>query len=304
MLPPSQHRYISGLMLQGCAQTEDPLAIVQTLSAVYLSTSSSDGNVKDIANLFPPSEIAKYRKTLEKLGQISKSLALGPDILTLQGLFLEREGKKQKAKELYQEALLRSHLKYNPKSRHPMQLKLVQPWNALGFLLKADDTLDAQVEAKNYFQKGAFEADDPLSYYELAAFEPESNTTWLQYTSKAAASGHRQAMIDLAGFYQDANAPDSPRIQSSGMRSALEWLLSWKRDGAAMLAREWLQAAGNAGHKPSLLKLVDYHEARGDRKRAIEQLREVVKPPSSANQREEWPQIVQLAKMRLAGIKT
>lgn len=303
MLPPSQHKTISGHLLQGCAQAEDPLAIVQIMSAVYLSDSSSDASAKEITRLFSQAEIARYRKTLEKLAVQAKSIALGPDALTLQALFLEREGNLQGAKEILREAVLRSHLKFNPKSRHPMQLPLPAPWNVLGFLLKSDKDPAVQAEAKKYFEQGAREADDPLSCYELSAFEPKTSTTWLQYTSKAAASGHRQAMVNLADFYQEVNSKDSPILTHSDMRKALNWLSGWRRGSAAVLAQEWLQAAANIGHKPSILKLVEYHEAKGEHERSKELLRLILEPPSSANQVEEWPQLVQLAKKRLAGIR-
>jgi tetratricopeptide (TPR) repeat protein len=237
------------------------------------------------------------------LTQQASKIALGPDALTLKGLFLEQEGQKQKAKELYQEAILRSHLKYVPGSRHPMQLPLMTPWNALGFLLKADKDPNVQAEAKTYFEKGALEGDDPLSYYELAAFEPKTSTKWLQYTSKAAASGHRQAIVNLANFYQEVAAEDSPILKDSKMRNALNWLLAWRRGSAAAFAHEWLQAASNIGHKPSMLQLAEYHDSIGDHERAKEHLRQMLEPPSAANQSEEWPQLVQLARKRLAGVR-
>ena len=304
MLPPSQHKTISGLLLQGCAQAEDPLAVVHVLTAVFLSASSTYPAAREIALLFPQTEIAKCRRTLEKLGSKAKTIPLGPDVLTLQGLFAEREGQTQKARDFYSEAVLRTQLKFQPGSRHPMQLPLISPWNALGFLLKTDKDPSIKAQAKTYFEKGALEGDDPLSYSELAAFEPRTSTKWLQYTSKAAASGHRQAMVGLADFYQEVNSKQSPLLVDNKMRKALNWLLGWKRGSAAMLAREWLQASANAGHKPSMLKLVEYYEAGGEHERAKEQLRQVLQPPASANQVEEWPQLVQLAKRRLAGVSS
>jgi hypothetical protein len=88
------------------------------------------------------------------------------------------------------------------------------------------------------------------------------------------------------------------------MRKALNWLLGWKSGGAAALAREWLQAASNMGHKPSTLQLADYHESVGDQDGAKENYRKLTEPPSSTNQVEEWPQLVQVGRRRLAGIKT
>jgi hypothetical protein len=299
-LPPSQHKTAAGMMLQGCAQAKDPLAVVHVLTAVYTSSAGSDTSIKEIARLFPQPEIAKYRKTLDELTLQANKFPLGPDALTLKGLFLEQEGGKPKAKELYQEAILRGHLKYAPGSRHPMQIPLITPWNALGYMLKADKDPNVQAEAKKYFEKGALEGSDPLSYYELSAFEPKTSTKWLQYTSKAAASGHRQAIINLADFYQEVAKKDSPVLEDSNTRKALNWLLGWRRGSAAALAREWLQAASNIGHKPSMLQLADYYHSLGQHEIAKEHLRHMLQPPSAANQNEEWPQLVQLARKRLA----
>jgi hypothetical protein len=303
MLSPSVHKTLAGLMLQGCAEEQDPLAIVQIMTAVYLAGSSDGSLYKELASLFPQSEIAKYRKTLEQLGAKSKTFALGPQVLTLQGLFLEGEGKKERAEALYLEAVERCHFKYNPKSQHPMQLPLPTPWNALAYLLKNDPSPSRQVQAKKYFEKGAVEGDDPLSYYELASFEDKTDPKWLHYTSKAAASGHRPAAVDLAEFYQEASSSESPILAESNMRKTLNWLLGWRSGSTATFAHEWLQAASIMGHKPSTLKLAEYRQSIGDHAGAKEHLRKLAEPPSSANQVEEWPQLVQIAKKRLADIK-
>ncbi|RMZ67868.1 hypothetical protein GMOD_00003920 [Pyrenophora seminiperda CCB06] len=301
-LPPSPHKTIAGLLLQGCAEAEDPLAIVHILTAVHLATS---GNVaaREIMNLFPRQELAKYRKTLDSLCPDAKTITLGPEVLTLRGLFLEQQGLKDKAKEAYLEALQTAPLKYVPGSRHPMQLPLMTPWNALGYMLKGDEASKVQAEAKTYFEMGALEGDDPLSYYELTAFEPRASEKWLRYTSKAAASGHGQAIINLASFYQEVATEGSPMLKDGSIRRTLKWLLGWRRSSAADLAREWLQAASNIGHKPSMLELADHYASIGDHERAKEHLRRIIEPPYTANQREEWPQLEKLARMRLAGIR-
>ncbi|KAH7065767.1 hypothetical protein BKA63DRAFT_164499 [Paraphoma chrysanthemicola] len=301
LLAPSQHKPLAAALLQGCAQAEDPLAIIQILTAVYLARMDVV-TAKELAALFPQSEIAKHRKTLAKLGLEAKTFALGPDVLTLQGLFAENEGHKEKAKSFYIEAIQRCHFKYNPKSRHPMQLPLITPWNALGYLLKADKDRDIRNQAEIYFRRGAIEADDPLSYYELASFEERTSPKWLQYTSKAAASGHLQATLNIADFYWDVSLKESPVLANSKMRDALNWLLGWKRGSAASLAREWLQAASNMGHKPSTLHLADYCKSVHDEEGEKSHLRKLLDPPSSTNEVEEWPQLVQMAKKRLAGI--
>jgi tetratricopeptide (TPR) repeat protein len=304
MLPPSQHKNVSGLLFQGCAQAEDPLAIVQIMTAVYLSSASPDQAAKEIAGLFPRNALALYRKTLEVLCSKAQKIALGPDALTLRGLFLESEGQKQKAEDSYREAILRSHLKFQPGSKHPMQLPLIAPWNALGYLLKSSKDPKVQAQAKTYFEQGALQGDDPHSYYELSHFEPGTSPKWLQYTSKAAASGHKEAIVNLANFYMDVSSENSPILEDSAMRKALNWVLGWKSDSPAQLAREWLHAASNIGHKPSLLRLADIYSAGGDTASAHECLRRILTPPAAANQKEEWPQLVQLAKKRLAVFQT
>ncbi|OAL48305.1 hypothetical protein IQ07DRAFT_601620 [Pyrenochaeta sp. DS3sAY3a] len=300
-LPPSQNKPISALILQGCAQAEEPLAIVHVLTAVYLSTTTAMPGVKDLARLFPSSEVTKYRRTLQKLCLSATKFPLGPEALTLEGIFLENEGQKEKAKELYEEAVLRSHLKYKAQTRNPMQLPLIAPWNALGFLLKSSKEPHAKADARKYFEMGALQGDDPLSYAELATFEPRSSTKWLHYTSKAAASGHEQATVNLADFYEEIQNGSSS-LDDSSMREALNWILGWKPDSMSQLAREWREVAALSGHKPSMLKLVDEYEAEGQLDKAKEYLRLITEPPRTASNREEWPQLVQLAKRRLAGV--
>ncbi|EUC32028.1 hypothetical protein COCCADRAFT_99764 [Bipolaris zeicola 26-R-13] len=303
-IPPSQHKTISGLLLQGCAQAGDPLAIVHILTAVYLS-SAGDESVQELARLFPRHEVPRYRQTLESFDQqtLEKTTALWPEVLTLKGLFLEQEGQRLKAKEVYLQAINPSSLKYEPGARHPMQLPLIAPWNALGLLLKSEKDPKVQAEAKTPFELGALKGDDPLSYYELAAFEPRASEKWLRYTSKAAASGHQQAMINLIDFYQEVAKTELSILKDGGIRKALNWLLGWKPGSAAALAREWLEAASNAGHKPSMLQLADYHDSNGDHEQAKEYLRQILEVPSAANQKEEWPRLVQLARKRLAGVR-
>ncbi|KAL5117610.1 hypothetical protein ACEQ8H_004503 [Pleosporales sp. CAS-2024a] len=299
-LPPSQHVPLSGCMLQGCAQAEDPLAIIQILTAVYLADSTNVAIYKTLASLFPHNEVTNYRKTLEALCAKAVTFPLGPEALTLQGLFLEREGQRDKAKELYTEALQRCHMKFTPGSRHPLQLPLIAPWNALGYLLKSENRPESLEHAKVYFKKGAMEGDDPLSCYELATLLDRKDADWLLYTSKAAASGHREATVQLADFYREVSLQNSPVLEDGKMRKALNWVLGWKSDSPATLAREWLEAASNMGHKPSTLQLADFCEASGNRERATEHLRRMLDPPRGASQAEEWPQLVEGARRRLA----
>ncbi|KAH7408579.1 hypothetical protein DE146DRAFT_381843 [Phaeosphaeria sp. MPI-PUGE-AT-0046c] len=302
-LPPSRHKPLAIAMLQGCAQLEDPLAVTQILTAVYIAGTSNEAGTRELASHFPQAVVAKCQDALTRLGAKAAKIELGPDVLTLQGLFFERDGKTEQAEKAYTEAVQRCQFKFNPRSRHPMQIPLITPWNALGQLLKTSQDPSRREQAKGYFKRGASEGDDPLSCLELAAFEKRGSLDWLKYTSKVAASGHRDAMVDLAEFYSLASAPDSPVLADSATRKALGWLLGWKGNSTVRLAAEWLQAAANMGHKPSILKLADHYKSIGDMEVEKEYLRKLAAPPSQAAQVEEWPQLAQLGRQRLAGIR-
>ncbi|XPT03320.1 hypothetical protein M3J09_012414 [Ascochyta lentis] len=300
MLPPSQHKTVAGLILQGCAENEEPLAIKHIMTAVYLNAHTTAPGARDIALLFPKSEILKYQKTLEKLA--SKD---DPEALTLQGLFAEKDNQPAKARLLYEKALKVSWVfTYAPGARHPAQLPITAPWNALGCLLKNDKDPAIRAQAQHAFEQGANKADDPLSYFELAAFFDRSSVEWLKCISKAAASGHREAMVRLAEFYRDTATKDAPILEadrSGKLRQALDWVLSWRPGSAEKLAVEWYEAAGSAGHKAALLQLADWYECLGEKGKAREVLQRVVAPVAGV---EEWPQAVHQAKGRLSGIRT
>lgn len=285
--------------MKGCAEAEEPFAIVHILTAQYLRQTTADPAAKDITSSLTVKDITGYRQTLEKLCAKAEKIELGPDALTLQGLFQEVEGKPDEARSYYADAIKRSHLKFNPKSRHPMLMPMMKPWNALGYLLRNSKDPEMQAQAKQYFQIGAFEADDPLSYYELATSEDKASAKWLQCTSKAAASGHRQAMVNLAGYYEQLDSGNSTLQIGETARKSLSWILNWEPGSAAQLAREWFAAASAIGHKPSSLKLADHYESIRDRDLAELYLYKLIESPSSASQREEWPQLVQIGKKRL-----
>ena len=303
MLPPSQHKTVAGLILQGCAENEDPLAIKHIMTAVYLNTYTTAPGAREIALLFPKSEILKYQKTLEKLAGKND-----PEGLTLQGLFAEKETQSAKARLLYEKALQPKWVfEYKPGGRHPAQLPIIAPWNALGYLLKRDKDPEAQSQAKVAFEQGAYKGDDPLSYYELASFYDRSNAEWLKCISKAAASGHREAMVQLAEFYRDVSMKDSSLLcsdQSGKVKLALNWLLEWRQGSSTKLAIEWFEAAGNAGHKAALLQLADWYEVLDKKDEAMGVLQRIVESAAQGKGEEEFPHIVHRAKGRLSGVTT
>lgn len=301
MLPPSPHKTIAGKMLQGCAEIEDPLAVKHIMTAVYLSTYTTTPAARDIALLFPRSEILKYRKSLATLKIAGQD---DPEALTLHGQLLEKENQPTQARTLYEKALQIPWVyQYSAQARHPAQLPIMSPWNALGYLLQHSADAAAREKAKWAFEQGAKKGDDPLSCFAYAAFLDRNSAEWLKYTSKAAASGHREAMFQLALFYRDISGDSAQITQTSSLKQALDWLLSWRKDSAEKLAVEWFEAAGLAGHKAALLQLAEWYESLGEKGRAREVLQRIVEPDESGKE-DEFAQVVHTAKGRLAGIQT
>lgn len=261
------------------------------MTAVYLSAIPTETAAREIASLIPRSELPAYHKTLESL-----AAKLDADALTLQGLFAQREGNEQRAHRLFETALNN----YKLGTRHPMQLPLIAPWNALGLLCEKSTDSNLRNAARAAFETGARTHDDPLSCAHLATFYDRSAKEWLQYTSKAAASGHRDASAALALFYRDAAAPGSPLLATGPMQNALRWLTGWKEGSLEKLAEEWAHVAADLGHKPSMLLLADWYEARGQREGARAMMHKATEGDARA---EEWPQVVAKARTRLARLR-
>ncbi|KAF1927440.1 uncharacterized protein M421DRAFT_38647, partial [Didymella exigua CBS 183.55] len=304
MLPPSPHKANAALLLQGCADIGDPLAVKHILAAVYLSTHTAAAapGARDLALRFPRPALAAYRTVLA-------TLQLGgtpdPEALTLHGQFLERENRLASARAAYEKALQVPWVyAYSAQARHPAQLPVMAPWNALGYLLRgvARDAA-AREQARRAFELGAAKGDDPLSYYELSLFCEPGTVDWLRCVTKAAASGHRDAMLQVALFHRRLSESAAPRpgAPAAALRSALGWLLGWREGSAARLAVEWFEAAGNAGHKAALLHLAEWHEATGRTEEARQVLDRIVEPSESGTE-EEFPAVVHKAKGKLVGL--
>jgi TPR repeat protein len=291
VLPQSQHKPIAAQMLQGCVELADPLAVIHVMTAVYLSAIPTETAAREIASLIPRSKLPAYRKTLESLAD-----KLNADALTLQGLFAQREGSVQRALDLFESATKN----YKLGTRHPMQLPLIAPWNALGLLCETSPDANLRKTARAAFETGARSHDDPLSCAHFATFYDRTDKEWLQYTSKAAASGHRDSSAALALFYRDAAAPDSPLLASAPIQNALRWLTGWKEGSSERLAEEWAHVAADLGHKPSMLLLADWYEVRGERESARAMLHKAVEGDARTD---EWPQLVPKARARLARLK-
>ena len=312
-LPPSPQKAHAVQLLLGCAAIQDPLAVKQLLTAVYLTnyTANPLAAVREMTSNIPRATIASLRRNLEEL-RIDGKLD-DPEALTLSGLFLEAEGQSARAREKYEAALKVPWVYgYSVRARHPAQLPIQPPWIALGYLLKGSRDPEVKALAKGVFERGAKKGDDPLACWEYASYlstEKEGEKgEWLKFVSKAAASGHREGMLALARFYRKL-AP-SPSSSSSPAQSQVEgekpgrgrelaaplhWLLNWKQGSETKLAREWYQAAGKAGHKEAWMELAEWHmeEGEGDVARSV--LEAIVEPPREGSE-EEFPQVVKRAR--------
>jgi TPR repeat protein len=294
-LPPSQHHKIAAELLFACSAAKDVMATLQIMSAYWLSTEHELPRAKEIASNFTKQQINECMAMLEQLSDEGDT-----DCMTMRARMLEKVGHRDIAKGLYRSALAKAPMVFDPKWPHPMALPWVPPWIALADLLLADKhnaTLDARAQAKAVLEKGAFAADDPLAYYRLASFENGHTPDWVQYMSKAAASGHIEAAYKLGRFYMDVHANPKSFLAKSQFKSALNFITSFKGGSADRLAREWLEFAASTGHKPSMLELMKLHDDAGDHHTAAGYLRRITEAPENGST-EEWPNVVREARRR------
>ncbi|KAF1962037.1 hypothetical protein CC80DRAFT_500367 [Byssothecium circinans] len=298
-LPPSQHPRISSSLLLATSAAKDTMATLQILSAHLLSIEYDMPQARDIARHFSMADINKSMAMMEQLAKEGDT-----HCMTMQGRFLEREGRKGEAKALYRKALETEKMKFDNRWPHPMALPWIPSWRALADLLLSEKnpTPEARAEAIAALKRGAFEADDPLACYQLASLEDDGSPMWLHCMSKAAASGHLEATYRLGHFYMNVNAEPEPFLKNSKFRAALKFTTSFKRGSIEKLAREWFEVAASGGHKAAMRELVALYDDYGERDTATEWLRRITDPPP-AGSKEEWPRLVEQAKTTLAARK-
>ena len=284
------------------------------LTAVYLATHTASPlpAAREMASHIPRSAIPPLRRNLESLKLAGQD---DPEALTLLGLFLEAENQPAKARKAYEAALeVKWVYAYSPQARHPAQLPIPPPWIALGYMLSGSRDPEGKALARGVFEQGAKKGDDPLACWEYASYlekgDEGERREWLRFVSKAAASGQREAMLGLARFYREL-APSSSsssftgverKEAGRGLAGSLNWLLGWKPGSELRLAREWYDAAGNAGQKEALMELAEWYSAEGEGGKAINILKKIVEPVE-ARREEEFPQVVQRAKRMLGGLR-
>jgi TPR repeat protein len=307
-LPPSQNSPVAASLLLACSAAGDLQATLQILNAVYYASKVHNmPKAVEIARLFTPKDINDCRKMLEQLaeGKDDKGAAKGDaNAMTLHGKFLELAGNKEEARYFYEKALERYNTKMFRGYPHPMALPWLTPWTELVNLEETSPTpsIEKMSEALKF---GAMKADDPMAYYKLATLQDTKSPEWLKYMSKAAASGHPEAMYRLGQFYHEVNARPSDLLNDAGFKKVLKFLTSWKRNASADFGMEWLKAAAMGGHKPAMLEMAQLYE-QTKQEDAIEQsmdcLKAIVKEPPPGV-REEWPHLVMQARQRLAGLQ-
>lgn len=276
------------------------------LTAVYLATHTASPlpAAREMASHIPRSSIPTLRRTLESLKLAGQA---DPEALTLLGLFLEAENQPAKARKAYEAALeVKWVYAYSPQARHPAQLPIPPPWIALGYLLRGSRDAEGKALARGVFEQGAKKGDDPLACWEYASYlekEKEGERgEWLQFVSKAAASGQREAMLGLARFYRELAPSAGGKEAGRGLAGSLDWLLRWKKGSELRLAREWYDAAGRAGQKEALMELAEWYSADGEGGKAVSILEKIVEPAEKGE--EEFPQVVQRARRMLGGLRT
>ncbi|KAL5373197.1 hypothetical protein DPSP01_012894 [Paraphaeosphaeria sporulosa] len=305
-LPPSSNAPLAASLLVACSAAGDLQATLQILNAVYYSAKVHNmPKAAEMARLYTPKQISDARRMLEQLaeGKQGNSGATGDaNAMTLHGKFLELAGDTAQARFFYEKALERYDTKIWRGYPHPMALPWLTPWTELVKLEEASPAPSVERITKA-IKFGALKADDPMAYYKLATLQASKNPDWLNYMSKAAASGHPEAMYELGLFYHEVQAQPSTFLGNTGFRKALNFITSWKRNGAADFGMEWLNAAATGGHKPAVMEMARMYERNGQEDQ-VQNCLEVVAADPSNGVPEEWPDLAAQARHRLAALKS
>ncbi|KAF2277737.1 uncharacterized protein EI97DRAFT_431821, partial [Westerdykella ornata] len=240
---------------------------------------------REVAGLLSPGDVQKARLKLQEAATKKNAEAI-----SLTGEIWAAEGKKKAARELYESAMKVVKLKPDPKAVRRPGLPQAPPWICLGYSLLDDQTPESTERAKEIFRIGAVEADDPLACFHYALLTERGSGEWLRFMTKAAGSGHLEAMYELAKFYHDVDIKKAASSNDKTLVNALSWLKDWKLSNSKYLADEWFLAAAMAGHKPSMFHLAQEHEAKEEYEEARTWYAMVVEPPSK-HKKEHWPDL-------------
>jgi TPR repeat protein len=300
---PTSCKRVSKNLFIALSRAKEPTATLHILRALYLSPYHR--GAKEVARNFSLLEIKAARQVLEELATEKH-----PDAMTLLGLFWEKEGLRQQAQIMYEEAMKLQSLDFDADAdANTPGFQQIAPWNALGLLLQAEKDPESQQRAIEAFRHGALKADDPVSYYHLALLIKEGSGEWLEYMHKAAGSGHQDAMHALGKYYIGVNPKDAAEMKDKKLTRLLKWIFNLGPNRAKLLGAEWLTEASLEGHKPSMMTLASYLETSKDpakesevREKVKEMLEKVI-APTDGDKTEQWPELVKEASMRLQELK-
>lgn len=249
-----------------CCKAGEAKATTHLISAVLFS--SKNPAAAAIAKALSQKDLEAIFEQLNKL--VAEKV---PEAMAQAGQLAEQEGKRKQARDLYL-AAIEASLPQKGKElvfdagKQGITFPITPPWISLAtmYLEEKDRVEEARKLAKEYLEIGAEGADDPLAWYLLTRFEQPYSANWLKWTTRAAASGHPEAMYKLSVFYTKADMTSNPEFrnalaQDSQLEKFLKWLVRWKPARTYDLADEWLNAAANNGHVPAMVKIAETLEA-------------------------------------------
>jgi hypothetical protein len=262
-------------MILACCKAGDPYAVL------CVAASARDRDQKNWAANIGRADLRDAKSKLEHLAYNDQN----PDAMVLVGLDLREAGKDAEARQLFESAMRKVtggeafdiHSESTKLRRHVIEpsidpLPIPAPWIALGTLLleQAEPDLEA---AKAVFEIGADDADDPLACFYLAECEDSYSDRWLENMTRAAASGHADAMCNLGNFYthdkeeldrmvgpkgrQELKRLDSfPHWKAKGLHNLFPGIPGdLSLEGREAMAFEWFWIGYWADHKGSSLEL-------------------------------------------------
>ncbi|KAF2497567.1 hypothetical protein BU16DRAFT_616188 [Lophium mytilinum] len=279
-----------------CSAANDPLATLIILGSLR----RKDGWAREI----PKAEILHARQHLKALAHQESS----PDAMVLVGLDLRAQNRDKEARVLFESALRKVsagemldvnsgvtgdklQFKVDQVRGHDL-LPIPAPWIALGKLLLEKGDLEA---AKAVLHDGALKADDPMAYFYLAECGEMYSDEWLEYMTKAAASGHPDAMFHMGNFYAQSKQQAKESVGPTGYHhlKGLDAYRSWKAgpgwlrslpglpkdlalSGREAMAVEWYLLAFEDAHRPAAVALAQILRRKSAWWAAAEALRDVL----------------------------
>jgi len=292
---------IGFLLLGACSKAQDPLATLHIMSTHYMALAHHQ--TSRVSTILLPSELFTIRRHLESLAHDQNNA----EACALLAQFLDHEGKPKKAAQLYQKAIDLWDISVLSATSNTMAPRIASPWAQYYLLLQS---LNAPKElCLEVLEKGA-EAEDPMSYYHLSTLQNPNSWDWMQYLTRAAASGHPDAMFDLGEWY--ISYDPVIKFLDPKLASYVSWLKPNPKGDKAKdpksltgtaeaLGWEWHGLAAKAGNKRSMLRLAKWMVERGQEGAAARWLIKVSTPRAYSDERDK--RFVREGRAMLRGLK-